>query len=117
MLAPRREPHGFPVILDSAIGTKPRRRTRSLSSASSSGELAANSIFEIQDFSSPERIARTRRTTKRLADASLGALRTGKGSNPACSCAESGTTSPRRVPAGYAFAQTGGQLILQPIGP
>jgi hypothetical protein len=33
VLVPRREPYGFPVILDSAIGTKPRRGTRSLSPA------------------------------------------------------------------------------------
>jgi hypothetical protein len=47
VLVTRHEPHGFPVILDSAISTKPRRGTRSLSLASSSGESAANSIFEI----------------------------------------------------------------------
>ena len=38
VLVPRREAHGFSVILDSAIGTKPRRGTRSLSPSSSSGE-------------------------------------------------------------------------------
>ena len=35
VIVPRREVHGFPVILDSAIGTKPRRGTKSLCPASS----------------------------------------------------------------------------------
>jgi hypothetical protein len=38
VLVPRHEPHGFLIILDSAIGTKPRRGTRILSSASSTDE-------------------------------------------------------------------------------
>jgi hypothetical protein len=38
VLVPRHEPHGSLIILDSAIGTKPRRGTRSLSPASSSEE-------------------------------------------------------------------------------
>jgi N-acyl homoserine lactone hydrolase len=38
VLVPRHETHGFLIILDSAIGTKPRRGTRSLSPASSAAE-------------------------------------------------------------------------------
>jgi hypothetical protein len=45
VLVPRHEPHGFLIILDSAIGTKPRRGTRSLSPASSSGESVANQFL------------------------------------------------------------------------